>query len=114
MASASKTTGRPRVDFTATRATRQVDATGLGARDERDGEHYSDADLTDYDLTAASFVECEFTAVTLTNAQLRGVRFIETLITASFAPALLAARTTWRDVLVENPRGVRPNFSTPS
>lgn len=29
---------------------------------------------------------------------------IESLVTASFAPVLLASRTTWRDVRVERPR----------
>lgn len=37
-------------------------------------------------------------------AQFRAARFMESRLTQSFAPTFLAARTTWRDVLIENPR----------
>ena len=81
-----------------------VDAALLRSSDEREGERYSDADLSDYDLSGASFVQCEFDAVTLTSTQLRGARFVDSRITASFAPTLTAGRTTWRDTLVQSPR----------
>ena len=93
----------PAIPFTAPRVT-DADALHLRASDEREGERYSDADLSDYDLSGANFIECEFDAVTLTDTQLRGARFVDTLVTASFAPTLLAGRTTWRDASVQSPR----------
>lgn len=76
----------------------------LEARAEHDRESFSESDLTGYDLSGSSFSECEFDCVTLTNAQLRGSRFIESRFNAPFAPSFLAARTTWREVVIENPR----------
>ena len=93
----------PAVPFTAPRVA-DADALDLRASDEREGERYADADLSDYDLSGASFIECEFDAVTLTDTQLRGARFVDTLVAASFAPTLLAGRTTWRDSSVQSPR----------
>ena len=93
----------PAVPFTAPRVA-DADALELRASDEREGERYADADLSDYDLSGANFIECEFDAVTLTGTQLRGARFVDTLVTASFAPTLLAGRTTWRDASVQSPR----------
>ncbi|MET4781506.1 pentapeptide repeat-containing protein [Glaciihabitans sp. UYNi722] len=104
MPARSKTTTAPRLDFRAPTQLIDIDAAGLIAGEDRDQERYADADLSHRDLTGSSFTECEFDAVTLTDAQLRGSRFIESLLTAPFAPVLLAARTTWRDVLIENPR----------
>ena len=93
----------PAIPFTAPRVT-DADALHLRASDEREGERYSDADLSDYDLSGANFIACEFDSVTLTDTQLRGARFVDTLVTASFAPTLLAGRTTWRDAVVQSPR----------
>lgn len=81
-----------------------ADASQLTAHDERDLERFSDTDLTGYDLTGSSFTECEFASITLTDAQLRGSRFTETRFVDSFAPTFLAARTSWREVSIENPR----------
>ena len=104
MAKPRTTTAKPpAVPFTAPRVD-NADALELRASDEREGERYVDADLSDYDLSGANFIECEFDAVTLTDTQLRGARFVDTLVTASFAPTLLAGRTTWRDALVQSPR----------
>lgn len=81
-----------------------ADASLLIAHDERDLERFADTDLTGYDLTGSSFTECEFASITLTDAELRGSRFIETRFVDSFAPTLRAARTSWREVRIENPR----------
>ena len=94
----------PVVSFTAPGVLDDVDAALLRSGDEREGERYSDADLTGVDLSSANFIECEFDAVTLADTQLRGARFVDTLLTASFAPTLLAGRSAWRDSLVQNPR----------
>jgi uncharacterized protein YjbI with pentapeptide repeats len=82
----------------------EIDGRLITRNDERDRERYCDADLTGYDLIASLFTECDFAAVTLDDAQLRGARFIECRISDSFAPSLSAARTTWREVVIINPR----------
>ncbi|MCU1477355.1 MAG: hypothetical protein JWQ64_2048 [Subtercola sp.] len=76
----------------------------LVSGDYREGELFASADLTEFDLDGCSFLECRFDAITLTDAELRGSRFIETVFAAPFAHSLKAARTTWRDVRIENPR----------
>lgn len=82
----------------------EIDGRLLSGGVERDRERYRDCDLTGYDLTGSTFTECDFSTVTLYDAQLRGSRFVECHLSSSFAPSLLAARTSWREVLVENPR----------
>jgi uncharacterized protein YjbI with pentapeptide repeats len=106
MARPRATTGTqaPVVSFTALGVLDDVDATLLRSGDEREGERYSGADLTGVDLSGANFIECEFDGLTLTDTQLRGARFVDSLLTASFAPTLLAGRSTWRDSLVQTPR----------
>lgn len=99
-----KGTQPPVVGFTPPGTVTDVDATLLRPGDEREGERYSDVDLSDVDLSGANFVQCEFDAVTLTSTRLRGARFVDSLVTASFAPTLSAGRSTWRDTLVQSPR----------
>ncbi|RFA23684.1 hypothetical protein B7R25_00245 [Subtercola boreus] len=76
----------------------------LVAGDSREREHYEGGAADGEALTGCSFLECRFTGVTLTDAELRGSRFVETVFEAPFAHTLKAARTTWRDVRVVNPR----------
>jgi len=96
-------TRAPRLDFRAPRVD-DADATVLVARSERIGERFSDTDLGGYDLTGSTFDECEFESLSFSETQLRGSRFIGSLLTAPFAPVLLATRTVWRDVRIEVPR----------
>jgi uncharacterized protein YjbI with pentapeptide repeats len=96
-------TKAPRLDFTAPRVD-DADPTVLAARSERVGERFADTDLGGYDLTGSTFDECEFASMSLSETQLRGSRFIASLLTAPFAPVLLAARTVWRDTRIEMPR----------
>ncbi len=79
-------------------------AAQLQAGAERDRQTFSHANLSECDLTGSSFSECEFVALTLTATQFRGARFTEIIFTTPFAPSFLAARSTWRDVLFDNPR----------
>lgn len=81
-----------------------VDVSALGARQNYDGSLIDGGDASGLDLTATSFTECELASLTLTDAQLRGARFVDTVLTAPFAPSLLAARTSWRRCEIENPR----------
>ncbi|MET4704108.1 uncharacterized protein YjbI with pentapeptide repeats [Frigoribacterium sp. UYMn621] len=94
----------PRMPFLSLPPLDETDGTLLTRSDERDREHYGESDLTGYDLTASLFTECDFSAVTLDDAQLRGARFVECRLSDSFAPSLLAARTTWREVVIVDPR----------
>jgi uncharacterized protein YjbI with pentapeptide repeats len=105
MAPASaKQTLAPLLGFDLPDELENADATSISARDHREGERFSDADLSGVDLSSAEFIECELSDLTLTETQLRGARFVDTLVSASFAPVLLAARTTWRRSRIENPR----------
>jgi uncharacterized protein YjbI with pentapeptide repeats len=94
------------VDFAGVAADRLVRAPvdGLFAGDSREAEHYDGGDAGAVELAGCSFLECRFTAVTLTDAELRGSRFVECEFEAPFAHTLKAARTTWRDIRIENPR----------
>ncbi|MEF2976459.1 pentapeptide repeat-containing protein [Subtercola sp. YIM 133946] len=80
------------------------DAEGLVSGDYREAELFDGADLSEYDLAGCSFLDCRFDQVTLTDAELRGSRIIDSVFTGSFAHSLKAARTTWRDVRFESPR----------
>jgi uncharacterized protein YjbI with pentapeptide repeats len=69
-----------------------------------DGERYDRPALEGLDLTSTDFIECEFAAPTLHEAQLRGARFRDCILADSFAPVLTASRTSWRDTVVSSPR----------
>lgn len=97
-------TKAPRIDHAKLPRLEEVDGGLLGRAEERDRQQFRGSDLTGLDLTGSSFTECAFTLTTLNGTQLRGCRFVECGIADSFAPTLLAAHTSWRDVLVENPR----------
>ncbi|PJJ65564.1 pentapeptide repeat-containing protein [Compostimonas suwonensis] len=101
-------TQAPRLSSTATQLTdietRAGDAALLRAHGEHVGERYDDAELSGRDLSGIAFSECVLTAATLDDTQLRGSRFSETVLSSTFAPTLLAARTSWRDILVDTPR----------
>jgi uncharacterized protein YjbI with pentapeptide repeats len=99
-----QSTQSPHLDFRPPNDLTDADAELLKARELHEGERFSDADLSEYDLTGAVFSECVFSGVTFTEAELRGVKFAESVIESSFAPVLFAARTTWREVHIENPR----------
>jgi len=97
------TTTAPRVDIPRPRV---IDAAidELFPGGDHEGQRFSDADLGDVDLTGSTFRDCEFASVTLNETRMRGVRFLDSVMTASFAPILRAPRSTWRDVLLESPR----------
>jgi uncharacterized protein YjbI with pentapeptide repeats len=99
-----KGTQAPSVDVIAPRNLTDADATTLRPGDEREAERFANADVSGLDLSGITLMECELDAVTLGGTELRGSRFVETLLTASFAPRLAAGRTSWRDVLIESPR----------
>ncbi|UXM90840.1 pentapeptide repeat-containing protein [Paenarthrobacter sp. JL.01a] len=73
------------------------------------GERYDGVRLTRVsadgeELSGADFIECEFNGVSLNEAQLRGATFRECVLAEPYAPVLMAARTSWQDVEISNPR----------
>lgn len=97
------TTQPPLLDFRAPEV-EDADAAALAPNTTHESQRFAGFDLSALDLTDSGFLECELDGLTLSETQLRGSRIIESLITASFAPILLASRTTWRDVRIERPR----------
>lgn len=104
MAKTKKGLEAPRVDEPDPQELTDAAAEELGSRESHDGDRFSDADLTEYDLEGSTFSECVFDGVTLGSTKLRGSRFVESILIDSFAPELSAARTTWRAVRVDRPR----------
>ena len=100
---AARGTIPPKLDFTAP-VVRETDDSALVAGDDREGERFVDLDLRDLNLTGSTFQDCEFAGVSFNGVQLRGSRFVDTLFSDPFAPVFLAARSTWRSVLIESPR----------
>lgn len=94
----------PRISFSEPTGLVDGDVQTLEPHESREGERYDGGDLTGVDLAGVSLMECVLDAVTLTDTGLRGARFVHTLVRSSFATSLVAARSTWRRVLLESPR----------
>jgi uncharacterized protein YjbI with pentapeptide repeats len=94
----------PRISFSEPTGLVDGDVQTLEPHESREGERYDGGDLTGVDLAGVSLMECVLDAVTLTGTGLRGARFVDTLVRSSFATSLVAARSTWRRVLLELPR----------
>jgi hypothetical protein len=94
----------PRITFTEPTGLSSGDVETLEPHESREGERFDGGDLTEVDLGGVSLMECVLDAVTLTDAGLRGARIVDSLISASFATSLIAARSTWRRVRIENAR----------
>ncbi len=74
-------------------------------RGERyDGGRYSRAEADGLELSGADFAECEFQGVSFNDTQLRGSSFRDCILGELYAPVFKAARSTWRDVELRNPR----------
>jgi uncharacterized protein YjbI with pentapeptide repeats len=69
-----------------------------------DGGRYRRVDADGLELSGADFSECEFLGVSFHEAQLRGAGFRDSVFSELYAPVLRAARSTWRDVELRNPR----------
>jgi uncharacterized protein YjbI with pentapeptide repeats len=94
----------PRISFVEPTRLVDADAQTLESHESREGERFDGGDVSGVDLSGISFMECALDAVTLTETGLRGARFVDTRVTASFATSLIAARSTWRRASLENPR----------
>ncbi|MCU1519055.1 MAG: hypothetical protein JWQ75_3776 [Pseudarthrobacter sp.] len=74
-------------------------------RGERyDGVRYSRAVADGLELSGTDFAECEFQGVSFNDTQLRGATFRDCIVAELYAPVFPAARSTWRDVELSNPR----------
>ncbi|MDQ0922169.1 uncharacterized protein YjbI with pentapeptide repeats [Pseudarthrobacter sp. W1I19] len=73
-----------------------------GAR--HDGGRYSRVEADGLELGGTDFAECEFQGVSFNDTQLRGSSFRDCILGELYAPVFRAARTTWRDVELRNPR----------
>ncbi|VXB99398.1 Pentapeptide repeat-containing protein [Arthrobacter sp. 9AX] len=74
-------------------------------RGERhDGGRYSRVQADGLELAGTDFAECEFQGVSFSDTQLRGSSFRDCILAELYAPVFRAARTTWRDVELRNPR----------
>jgi uncharacterized protein YjbI with pentapeptide repeats len=102
--SRSRATVAPSIDFDSPGSLEDRDASELTDRSTVEGARFTDADLSNVDLASITLLECEFVSPILTEAQLRGARFVDTAVTTSFAPVLRAARTSWKRCRIENPR----------
>ncbi|MDQ0031178.1 pentapeptide repeat-containing protein [Arthrobacter bambusae] len=79
------------------------------APDFQRGERYDGVRLTravadGAELSGADFIDCEFNQVSLNEAQLRGATFRDCILNEPYAPVFTAARTSWREVEISNPR----------
>jgi uncharacterized protein YjbI with pentapeptide repeats len=101
---AQRSSPGPRITFAEPTGLTAADAQTLEPHESREGESFEGGDLTEADLSGISLMECVLDAVTLTDTGLRGARFVDSVVRASFATSLVAARSTWRRVRIENPR----------
>lgn len=69
-----------------------------------DGERYAHRDLTDHDLSGATFTECAFADLIAHGIQLRDARFADTVIDRLNAPVLRGVRSDFHDVTIDASR----------
>lgn len=72
--------------------------------DHRERERYQRGDFTGADLANTSFAECSFAGGSLSQADLRSVHLVETVLADVEASVLAAPRTNWRTVTLERSR----------
>lgn len=94
----------PRIDTLRAVQRTEGDAAALEPDDDRELERFAGADLSGRDLAGITFRECEISDTDLDDANLRGARFIDSVLSGVHAPVLRASRSTWRDTLLERSR----------
>lgn len=80
------------------------DAAALVAHESYVGARYSDSDISEVELSGASFSECEFRAITANVSDFRTARFVDTSFIQLNAPLFKAPRSQFRDVTLEGSR----------
>jgi uncharacterized protein YjbI with pentapeptide repeats len=76
----------------------------FGRGERYDGGRYSRVQADGLELAGTDFAECEFQGISFSDTQLRGSSFRDCILAELYAPVFRAARTTWRDVELRNPR----------
>ena len=79
-------------------------AQGLQRGERHDGGRYIRMEADGLELGGTDFAECEFQGVSFNDTQLRGSSFRDCILGELYAPVFRAARTTWREVELRNPR----------
>ena len=69
-----------------------------------DGVRYSRVAADGLELSGTDFAECDFQGASFNDTQLRGAGFRDCILSEVYAPVFRAARSTWRDVHLNNPR----------
>ncbi|MDR6414980.1 pentapeptide repeat-containing protein [Pseudarthrobacter sulfonivorans] len=69
-----------------------------------DGVRYSRVAADGLELSGTDFAECDFQGASFNDTQLRGAGFRDCVLSELYAPVFRAARSTWRDVHLNNPR----------
>lgn len=81
-----------------------VDEPDLQRGERYDGARYSRVVADGLELSGTDFAECEFQGVAFNETQLRGSTFRDCILGELYAPVFRAARSTWREVELRNPR----------
>ncbi|GAB3401132.1 pentapeptide repeat-containing protein [Schumannella luteola] len=101
---AKKTDPAPRLDPLRLHGLEEGDPTALAAGESYEGLRIAGADLTEWDLSGATFTECELVDWTVHDTGLRAIRLLETRLERLNAPVLVAPRATLRDVEIDGSR----------
>jgi uncharacterized protein YjbI with pentapeptide repeats len=94
----------PRISLNAPTGLTDGDVQTLEPHESYENERFDGGDLTDVDLSGVALMDCIVDEVTMTDTGLRGARFVDSLVSASFATSLVGARSSWRRVRIENAR----------
>lgn len=104
MAAKSSKVTAPRLSPVTLEDVRDDPAPGFRRGERYDGVRYSRAAADGLELSGTDFAECEFQGVSFNDTQLRGATFRDCILSELYAPVFRAARSTWRDVHLNNPR----------
>jgi uncharacterized protein YjbI with pentapeptide repeats len=94
----------PRIDPLLLRNLIEGDPFALVPDGRLEGERHIGTDLTGTDLTGIVLDGCELVDAVLTDVVLERARLVETIVEHATAPSLRAARSTLREVRIENCR----------
>lgn len=81
-----------------------TEPTAVERGDNRERERFLRGDFTGADLAFTSFAECSFAGGSLSEADLRSLHLVETVLADVEATVLAAPRTTWRSVTLDRSR----------
>lgn len=100
----ARTTSSPRIGAFRLPPLTEGDPEELGSEATLDGVRFTNLDVTGIDLSGSTFSECEVDGLRARDAGMRGVRIVESVVRGLDVPVLRAARSTWRDVILDGGR----------